>query len=234
MQSVDKLLASYNLNASDIQRIAIEAKASSVDCGEKGVSRGLLQPTWNLLDDISDEIWYSEIEIADKISLGFQLYERFPSYYHFLVPFYHGVRNREIILPEHKETIWKHFIRYLALEDCYADPVSYVLWVEFFEDATTVRDTWQGLLKNCHNEKIFITILEIAGPVPFDLKEERYNLLIADKTNHEAIFNSLFCSAFEYYGNIDEDKASVILNRLDMDRRTDKYKLLEDKLSHKL
>ncbi|MBJ6142770.1 hypothetical protein [Hymenobacter sp. BT559] len=71
MQDIHEILAAYNLNALDIQRITTEAKASSVGSGVKGVSRGLLQPTWNLLDDISNEIWYSETEVSHKIPLGF-------------------------------------------------------------------------------------------------------------------------------------------------------------------
>lgn len=139
MQTIDNILSAYNLNECEVQRIANEAKASSIGCrtrkpnpvgrGMIEVSKQLLSETWTLLDEISDEVWYSEMAVADKISLGFQLYEKFPSYYHFLVPFYHGVRNKEIVLPEHKNIIWEHFIQYLALEACYADPVSYVLRV---------------------------------------------------------------------------------------------------------
>jgi hypothetical protein len=230
MQNIDSILFSYNLNESEIRRISSEAKNSSIGCGERGVSKTLSSDRWTLLDEISDEVWYSKMEVADKISLGFQLYEKFPSYYHFLVPFYHGIRDNEISLPDHKKIIWEHFIQYLASEAYYADPVSYVLWVEFFEDATTVRDTWQGLLNNCRNKKFLLSMLEIAGPVPFDLKEISYNSLIADKANHEIIFNSLFHSAFEYFGNIDKKKASIILAKLSVDAKAENYKLLKDKL----
>jgi hypothetical protein len=230
MHDVNEILASYNLNALDIQRITTEAKAASVGCGERCVSRGLLQPTWDLLDDISDEIWYSKMKVSHKISLGFQFFEIFPSYYHFLVPFYRGIRNKEISLLKHKEIIWSRFIQYLLAEAYYADPVSYVLWVEFFEDITTVRDTWQGLLSKCHSKKPLLAMLEIAGPVPFDLKEECYKSLIIDKSTHKVIFNSLLHSAFDFYGNIDNKKASIILDGLSVDTNTENYKLLKGKL----
>jgi len=147
------------------------------------------------------------------------------------VPFYHGIRNNEITLPGHKKIIWEHFLQYLASETYYSDPVSYVLWVEFFEDTTTVRDTWQGLLNNCRNKKTLLAMLEIAGPVPFDLKETCYKSLITDNASHEIIFNSLFFSAFEYFGNIDKRKASIILAKLSVDKKAENYKLLKDKLS---
>jgi hypothetical protein len=230
MQNLDAILSSYSLNESEIRRISNEAKQSSVGCGERGVSKTLPSDTWTLLDEISAEVWYSTMAVADKISLGFQLYEKFPSYYHFLVPFYHEIRDKTISLPDHKKIIWEHFIQYLVSEACYADPVSYVLWVEFFEDATTVRDTWQGLLNNCRNKKSLLSILEMSGPVPFDLKETSYKLLISDKASHEIIFNSLFHSAFEYFGNIDKRKAITILAKLSVDTKSENYKLLKDKL----
>jgi len=102
---------------------------------------------------MSDKVWYSTMSNAQKISVGFQLYETFPSYYHFLTPFYRGIRDKEIANQDEKEIIWKHFMKYLASENYYADPVGYVLWVEFFEDATTVRETWQGLVNNYPNRK---------------------------------------------------------------------------------
>ncbi|RZK36279.1 MAG: hypothetical protein EOO61_10600 [Hymenobacter sp.] len=240
MQTIDNILSTYNLNESEVQRIANEAKASSIGCGTRKPklgSRGMIEvdeqlssEIWTLLDEISDEVWYSEMEVADKISLGFQLYEKFPSYYHFLVPFYRGVCNKEIVLPKHKNIIWEHFIQYLASEACYTDPVSYVLWVEFFEDITIVRDAWQGLRNNCRNKKTLLAMLKIAGPVPFDLKEDCYKTLITDKSSHESIFNSLLHSAFDVYGNIDKRKASIILAKLNVDTKTENYKLLKDKL----
>lgn len=241
MQTIDNILSAYNLNESEVQRIANEAKASSTGCGMRKpnpggrgmieVSKTLLSDTWTLLDKISDEVWYSEMEVADKISLGFQLYEMFPSYYHFLVPFYHGIRNREIYLVEHKEAIWKRFIQYLLAEPCYADPVSYVLWVEFFEDVTTVKETWQGLVSNCPNKKLLLTLLEFAGPVPFSLKEIHYEELISDRYNHEYILKSLMHSAYDVYGKLDEDKVRSILIKLEVDKESENYRLLMNKLN---
>lgn len=202
MQTIGDILSEYNLSESETQRITNESKAASTGCGINGVGKQLSSETWILLEEISYDVWYSKMDIDDKVSLGFQLYEMFPSYYHFLVPFYHGIRNEEITLLEHKKIIWRQFMRYLASEACYADPVSYVLWVEFFEDTTTVRDAWQGLLNNCHNKKSLLAMLEIAGPVPFDLKEVCYKSLLIDESSHEVIFNSLLHSAFDYYGNI--------------------------------
>lgn len=232
MQHINELFSAYNLNESDIQRIAIEAKANSIGCGMRTGNKELPSATWNLLDDLADEVWDSKIELVHKILLGFQLFEIFPSYGHFLIPFYRGIRDKEIYLIEHKELIWGKFIGCLFSEPYYADPTSYVLWVEFFEDVTTVRDNWQGLVTNCFNEKPLLLLLKIAGPVPFDLKEVCYQALIADVGKHEHILKSLLYSAFDVYGKIDKDKALTILAQLKIDKNSENYKLLKAKLRY--
>lgn len=194
------------------------------------MTRQLSSTTWDLFDEIADKVWYSTMPNAQKISLGFQLYEIFPSYYHFLVPFYHVIRNKEIVDLNEKKIIWTHFMKYLASENYYADPVGYVLWVEFFEDEDTVRETWQGLMNNYTEKKSLLRLLEQAGPVPFELKEIQYNSLLADKTNHELILNSLLYSAYDVYGQINKKKALKILSSLNVDTKAENYKLLKEKL----
>jgi hypothetical protein len=230
MQSINEIFSAFKLNKSDIDRLSDEAKAVSIDCGKKGVIKELLPDTWDLFDEMSDKVWRSTITNAQKVSLGFQLYETFPSYFHFLTPFYDGIRNKLIVDSGEKKIIWKQFIRYLASENYYADPVGYVLWVEFFEDQSTVRETWDGLMNNFYDKKALPCLLEHIGPVPFELKENLYNSLLDDKTNHELIFTSLLYSAYDAFGKIDKPKALSILAKLNVDTETENYKLLKIKL----
>lgn len=230
MHTLNEIFSAYKLSKSDVDRLSNEAKTVSIDCGKKGIIKQLSSETWNLFDEISDKVWYSTQTNSQKISLGFQLYETFPSYYHFLTPFYHRISNKEIVDPNQKEIIWTHFMKYLASESYYADPVGYVLWVEFFEDESTVRETWQGLINNCTDRKALLRLLEQAGPVPFDLKETHYNSLLVDTRTHEVIFNSLLYSAYDVYGKIDNKGALDILAKLKIDTRTENYKLLKEKL----
>ena len=118
----------------------------------------------------------------------------------------------------------------LASENFYADPVGYVLWVEFFEDEETVRDTWQGLVNNYSTKKALLRLLEHSGPVPFDLKETYYNTFLHDESNHEVIFNSLLYSAYDVFGQIDKKKARLILSKLKVDTGTENYNVLKEKL----
>jgi len=233
MNTLNDIFSAFKLSKTDITRLSNEAKLVAVDCGKRGVVKELSSDVWNLFDDISDKVWYSSMTISQKIPLGFQLYELFPSYYHFLVPYYHAMRDKEITDPNEKASIWKQFMKYLASENYYADPVGYVLWVDFFEDPETVKETWQGLINNYSNKKSLLLLLEAAGPVPFDLKESVYNNLLSDKANHDSIFTSLLYSAYDVFGQIDKKKAHRLLARLKVDTETENYLLLKEKLNQK-
>lgn len=230
MQTLNDFFFAFKLTAPDVERLSQESKIAAIDCGRQGVIKELPTTTWDLFDEMSDKIWYSALTNSQKISLGFQLFEIFPSYYHFLVPFYHALRNNEITDPNEKEVIWKKFMQYLTAENYYADSVGYVLWVDFFEDPSTVRDCWQGLVNNYPSKKSLLRLLESAGPVPFDLKEILYHSLLDDRENHEAIFNSLLYSAYDVYGQFDKGKAAKILAKLKVDTGSENYRLLKEKI----
>ncbi|MBS1557671.1 MAG: hypothetical protein JST69_02995 [Bacteroidetes bacterium] len=230
MQTLGNILSLYELSTPEIDKLSNEAKMVSVDYGKKGIIKKLSPETWNLFEAISDQVWSSALPIVQKISLGFQLYETFPSYYHFLIPFYRGVSKKEIIQPEEKKMIWIHFMKYLAAPHCYADPVGYVLWANFFEDEILVREAWQGLINNYTDKKSLLKLIEVAGPVPFSLKEIQYNNLLKDPTTHEFILESLLHSADDVHGQIDMKKAHTLLAQLKIDTETENYKLLKEKL----
>ena len=229
MQTLNEIFSVYKLNQSEVERLSNLAKQDSIDCGRSGAIKELPKETWNLFFEISDKVWYSSMATSQKIKSGFQLYEVFPNYYHFLTPFYHSIRNKEVTDSNEKEIIWKHFMKYLASENFYADPVGYVLWVDFFEDQSLVHEAWTGLMK-FYDKKAVLRLLEQSGPVPYELKENLYKTLIKDDESHEAIFKSLFFSAYDIYGQISKGKARDLLKQLNLDRTTENYKLLLKKL----
>ena len=233
MQTVQDIFKQYKVTDAEINRLSAEAKYLAIDCGKKGVIKEMTSDTWNFFDNLSDKVWYSSMDNKQKISLGFQLYELFPSYYHFLTPIYHSVRNKEIIDQAEKEIIWKKFMEYLASENYYADPVGYVLWVDFFEDQTTVRETWQGLLNSLTNQKSLLRLIEQAGPVPFDLKEPVYINLLRDEKHHELILNSLLYSAYDFFGQIDKKKVLDIMAKLKINTASENYRLPKEKIEAK-
>ena len=64
-----------------------------------------------------------------------------------------------------------------------------------------------------------------------NLKESVYRAMIKDRDNHQAIFNSLLYSAYDLYGQTDRKKARRILSRLKVDKNTNEYRLLIEKLT---
>lgn len=221
MKTINEICSAFKLGKNEVQKLSREAKSAAIDCGKKGLSKELPSATWNLFDNISDKVWYSNLEYAEKRSLGFGLFELFPSYYHFLQPFYHAILKGEIDEPAEKDIIWKQFSRYLGAENFYAEPVGYVLWVNFFEDTSLVREAWQGVLRGCISEKAKLKLLDSSGPVPYELKETLFNLLLPDKSTHQALFQSLLFSIQDLYGQIDKEKAKRLLPRLKIDHTSE-------------
>jgi hypothetical protein len=230
LETLTDIFSPFKFTSHDLDRLSSEAKAMAIGFGKNGITKELPTETWDLFDEVSDKVWNSDMTNLKKITLGFQLYELFPSYYHFLTPFYHGIRDKQIAEQNEKEIIWNHFMKYLASENCYSHPVSYVLWVDFFEDDTTVRETWQGLVNNNSDRTSLLRLLAVAGPVPFELKESLFNSFLTEIETHELIFDSLLTSAYEVFGKIDKKKSLAILAKLQIDTKTEKYKLLQEKL----
>ena len=230
METLQQIFSQFNLTPDRIGTLSNEAKEVAIDFGKKWVFKELNTETWDLFNDISEALWSSNLSLNQKIRIDFELYEYFPSYHHFLVPFYDAIREKTLNDQSDKKFIWQKFINYLGSENYYADPVGYVLWVEFFEDQSTVAEAWHGLIANNTNMASILRLLKHSGPVPFELKESVYDSLISDTSNHQAIFESLLYSAFDAFGQIDNQKTRVILGKLSIDKEARDYKLLLDKI----
>ena len=85
-------------------------------------------------------------------------------------------------------------------------------------------------MSTCPDQKALCALIESAGPVPFELKAPYYEQLLADKTNHATILSSLYHSAHDVYGKIDRKKALEIVAKLDVNLKSDEYRLLKKKL----
>lgn len=229
MRTVEDIISTLHLTEGDITRLSSEAKEHTVGCGKKECTKELSQETWDLFSGMSEKVWDSSLPTNHRIELGFRLFNLFPDYYHFLVPFYHLIRSDGAIAEDEKQLVWRKFAEYLGADDQYSDPVGYVLWVDFFEDPETVVETWNGLIKNV-NKTSLSKLLEHAGPVPYELKEPIYKELLADTGNHETIFNSILYSTFDVYGKVDKHKALKLLSELNIDGDTSEYKQLMLKL----
>ncbi|MBS1645742.1 MAG: hypothetical protein JST67_00235 [Bacteroidetes bacterium] len=232
MPTIHQLFAEHTLSKSDIKKLSAEARATARVCGKKDDDTKLTPRTWNLFQDFSEKIWDSSLSNSEKINASFQLYDLFPSYYHFLVPFYRALCSRTITKKNEKSAIWNGFVGYLSSQKgYYTNPLVYALWCHFFEDKNTVSESWHGLLKNSTQAIRLLLLKECSGPVPFYLKEPVYTALIKKPVHHAVIFTSLFHSAYDTYGRIDKKKAYDILQHLQISKKTKRYQLLDKKLS---
>ena len=229
MEIIDQILERCELGSKKIDELSQRVKVSAINCGKSQLNKPLSSEDWSLVDIITDGLWYEDYELDEQINAGFNLFELFPSYWPTLTPYYDHLREKKLN-SQLKEKIWTRFVHYLGDEAYYADPVGYVLWVDFFEDSDTVQETWNGLISHNKDKKSLRKLIESAGPVSFDLKEPIYWAMMKDQKNHQAIFNSLLFSAYDLYGQIEKRKAGHILSKLKVDKGTKEYKLLTDKI----
>ncbi len=228
--NIESLLEQHSLTPTDIERLKAEAKQEAIHCGKGKTAQPLSIETWNIFDALSKNVWDSNRELSEKIQLGFILFDTFPNYFHFLTPFYDIIENKDLKANDLKDIIWKTFMEYLGSDQWYASPVSYVLWVDFFEDSDTVLEAWQGMMNQKATKKSLANLIKCAGPVPFELKEPLYKKMLKDNSLHESIFYSLLFSALDVYGNIDKNLARAILIKLKIKTNTPEYRLLKTKL----
>lgn len=243
MNLKEEILNHFQISETEIIRISDGCKKEAIDYGKSLDGKfSIANEDFYLLDNISDYFWNLEIALDEKIKNGFELYELFPRYFQFLMPYYRVVKNPEYLnltdddvknYGNSKEIIWRKFMHYMGTEKYYADPVGYVLWVEFFEDGETTNETWRGLIKFTSNKNAVKKLLEMSGPAPFELKEILYEKLILDKEFHESIFKSLLFSRFDLCGQINNEKALIILSKLELPKDILHFEKLKIKLLEK-
>jgi hypothetical protein len=227
------VLVKFNLSKKEINRLSDACRLFSIDCGQHHKNpNDLKSADWQLLDNISHYLWSekSKKTVAEQIRIGFELFEKFPSYFHFLLPYYRLIKYKQTEDQSLQNIIWQTFMKFLGTENCYFSPVSYVLWVEFFEDCETADETWKGLMQFSDNKISVMKLLEFAGPIAYELKEPVYKKLLPDQSTHESIFKSLLFSSFDLFGKTENDKALKLLSQLKIDPKTEHYQKLREKL----
>lgn len=149
--------------------------------------------------DLADA-WYDEhTSLSDKLDLALRVYSEMPSYATLMY-----MKDRYNDLPgELREKLWTAFRAALESDDRrVADPVTYILWVDFFEDLDTVEEAWSEMARRDLPswEPRLRRVLEAAGPVPWPQKEPVFEELAPDTSWHPHILRALVGSAFDVYG----------------------------------
>jgi hypothetical protein len=214
----------------DFENLSQNTWRIAVNCGKSRIEQKQLSyEDWSLLDDLADSLWDSNNSIEWKIRVGFEFYEMFPSYYHALKPYYYFIRDKRITNVDIKEEIWERFAQYLSSQAEHRDPVQYVLWVNFFEDTSTVEESWVGMWKACQKYGVTSSLLPISGPVPWELKVENYWQEAQNITQHAIIIKALIASAYDVYGKIKWAEAWDLVIHLQIDKQSNEYRALEKK-----
>lgn len=179
--------------------------------------------------DLSDPIWdEGEESWIERMALAFQLYREMPCYAtlmymrHYFFEWDDGARRR----------FWDEYRSLLSDDDDrLADPVAYSLWCDYFEDPASVEEAWAAVASpGAVSERALRRVLEVSGPVPYDLKAPIYERLVRSTHWHPFIFRSLLYSAFDVYGQIDAKAARKLLDKLSLSRTTEGLRELREKL----
>jgi hypothetical protein len=185
----------------DRYRAACEtAWASAAGCGRCGGQRSWAGSPEDVPHEIQDAWWNAESPLAERLAMGLRVLREMPCYANTMaLKSFH-----EQFGPHEKQALWDAYRAALEAEDDRrADPVSYSLWVDFFEDAATVEEAWREMTarRGASWRRRVERVLDVAGPVPWALKEALFAELVGEERWHPAIFAALRGSAFDAYGD---------------------------------
>lgn len=159
-------------------------------------------------------IWDTDNGLNDsqKIDLVFAVYRDLPCYTLLSEVFIHQYRD---LSADVQAIYWQHIAVLLAQpEIALAEPIVYTLAVDFFEDRELCSQVWERLTSVHEPEQFMVRFLEASAAVPFALKEQLYQQLLANPRMHQAIYTSLRASYYSLYGDIDKVQARSILGQL--------------------
>jgi hypothetical protein len=188
------------------------AWASAAGAGRCGGARSFAGGPADVPDEFGAAWYHSGAPLAELLEMALTLYREMPCYANTmeLVSFYDqfGVVEREAFWDEVRSLLGSD-------DDRLADPMSYALWVDLFEDAGTVEEAWREATRRDATpwERRVARVLDVAGPVPWALKAELFEQLVGDVRWHPAIFRALAGSTFDVFGQLDP-AAGALLERL--------------------
>lgn len=166
--------------------------------------------------DLADPLWHAGRESADqRLDLALRLIGEMPCYGN-LMYLKHAFGD---LGPRGREVFWRTYRGWLEDDrPSLADPASYSLWCDYYEDQDTVAEAWREttVMHGSRWTRRLERALANAGPVPWGLKEALFAHLVGDPRWHEPIFLALRGSAFDVYGHLDRPAALLWLGRLDL------------------
>jgi hypothetical protein len=151
--------------------------------------------------DLQD-LWFDDgAPLGERLDLALRVLPEMPCYANTMALKWH-VRELD---PHDRERLWSAYRSALDGDDeRLADTVSYSLWVDFFEDQTTVAEAWRELIRDARDTRVR-RVLSISGPVPWSLKAPWFGWL--GKRWHGEIAQAVRSARAEYFGQLDEREA---------------------------
>ncbi|MFF1815717.1 hypothetical protein ACFVWG_00385 [Kribbella sp. NPDC058245] len=172
--------------------------------------------TWP--DDESDVPHELSDLIDGDAALGFALYRAMPCY---AVLMYVGFEP-------HDEAFWAEVRSLLDdADDRLAVPMAYWLWCGPLEAHAEVADAWRQITAGAGALRLR-RLLDISGPVPWELKAPLLEHLSKQTDWHEPVLGALEAAAFDYFGELNQPAARRLLNTLALP--PDRTKTLQDRL----
>lgn len=177
----------------------------------------------------ADAWWDGDASIAERLQMGLRLYADMPCYANTIA--LHGF-YAEFGDPE-RRALWDAYRDWLSGEDDrLADPVAHSLWVDFFEDESTVEEAWHEV--TCRDpapwERRVARVLHVAGPVPWARKQPLFEELAGNPRLHQPVFRALAGSAFDLPGELGPG-AAALLDRLELPADTPDLAALRARLA---
>ncbi|HET9297918.1 MAG TPA: hypothetical protein VFP18_13590 [Candidatus Binatia bacterium] len=218
----DEIIAAVGYDAFKREAKRIRADAARPDYGRGG------DVSSELPHELASLIWDSDLPAAEKIQLFFEIYDEVPSYG---LSMYSTHFYKEFSVGE-KALWWAGVRERLGRSDAaLRNPLEYSLWCDYFENTETVEEAWQALTSDASNERILRCVIKASGPVPYELKRALYEQLAERLEWQQPIFEALFYSAHDYFGQIDPTHARHLLARLQIAEGTPGLIELESKLT---
>ena len=112
-----------------------------------------------------------------------------------------------------------------------ADPAAYLLWVRFFEEEDKVDAAWTAVSGVMATDRGLERLLLTSGPVPERLKLPLFERLLPNANFHAAILKALSRGVFDTSGRIERATVESFLVRLRIDRDSDEYTSLIERLA---
>lgn len=175
--------------------------------------------------ELSDRLWYAGSEsLADRLPVAIELYRRMPSYANLM---YWRHRHREFD-HETQARMWAAYREFLGDPDvAVAQPVAYSLWVDYFEDESTVERAWSEVSGPEEPRRPRLErVIAASGPVPWVRKALLYESLAAEGGWEDALVAGIYGSCIDLYGSIERKAALRIIRRLPPATESKEYSIL--------